>query len=130
MLAAGGEDRRVRIWDLGSAQVIKELKGHNDTVYSLIWHQNSKLLASSGMDGAVKFWDIHKDQSLQNGQIQQPECLATYQTSCNNVINLHYSPHNTLVAVGVAGSSFNTATVKATNGFPNKALVNGRTSVS
>ena len=66
-LASAGEDRVVRVWDLGSARTIKELKGHSDIVYSLVWHQNSKLLASAGMDGAVKLWEVnpqHQHTSL------------------------------------------------------------------
>jgi len=108
-LASAGEDRVVRVWDLGSARTIKELKGHSDIVYSLVWHQNSKLLASSGMDGVVKLWEINPQHQhtalLPNGEIPIPELLASYPTTCSNITSLMYSPHNTLVAVGVAGGA-------------------------
>ena len=61
----------VRVWDLGSQKTIKELKGHTDIIYSLAWHHNSKLLASSGMDGTLKLWEVNPQHQhtelLQNG---------------------------------------------------------------
>jgi len=124
LLAGAGEDRKVRVWDLGSARLLKELRGHTDIVYSLAWHHNSKLLASSGMDGAVKLWDINESQQqqqLQNGEVsqqlpqlqQQDALLASYPTTCSNLIDLSYSPHNTLMAVGVAGGGGGGGTVTA-----------------
>jgi transcription initiation factor TFIID subunit 5 len=58
MLATGGEDRRIRIWDLAASNVIKELKGHTDTVYSLTWSPDSSLLSSGAIAGTLRLWDV------------------------------------------------------------------------
>ena len=58
-LATGGEDKRIRIWDLASSNVIKELKGHTDIIYSLTWSPDSSLLSSGAIDGTLRLWDIN-----------------------------------------------------------------------
>ena len=117
LLAAGGEDRRIRVWDIGSSNLVKELKGHSDIIHALGWSRNSKILASAGMDGATKLWDVERgshDPPLQNGEISHqnpsnpnssPELLHSYPTSCSGIIDLSYSFQNTLMAVGLANSS-------------------------
>ena len=70
--ASSGTDHKVRVFtsDLTEVQVA-ELKGHTDIIYSLAWHHNSKLLASSGMDGTLKLWEVNPQHQhtelLQNG---------------------------------------------------------------
>ena len=33
--------------------------GTTDIIYSLVWSQDSGLLASSGLDSAVRLWDVN-----------------------------------------------------------------------
>ena len=119
-LASGGEDRRIKIWDLGSSMVFKDLKGHNETVQCLTWSKDSNLLASGGQDGLIRLWDVHGGGSSntadhpnkgQNSSINGPSdisksdsnsLLSSYASKCTNIIGLSYSPHNTLLATGIA----------------------------
>ena len=41
-----GEDRRVRVWDLRNGGLMKEFRGHTDTVYSLSFNQDNSVLAT------------------------------------------------------------------------------------
>ena len=41
-----GDDRRIRVWDLNTGTLFKELRGHTDTVHSLAFNKDSTLLAS------------------------------------------------------------------------------------
>lgn len=117
-LAAGGEDRVVRVWDIATANLLKELKGHRDIVYSLVWSQDSSLISSAGLDGTIRIWDLSNAPSESLLIQQQPlagfipgggdhsrEMVACYPTSCANIIDLCYSPHQTLMATGVGSSS-------------------------
>lgn len=128
MLASAGEDRRIRIWDLATSALFKELKGHTETIYSLVWSGNSCLLASGGMDGCIKLWDVKTcktDDSIANGPSstdgpsssgggnKSVEMVASYPTNCANIIDLCYSPHNTLMATGLASSTANNMQMKA-----------------
>ncbi len=63
-LAAGGEDRLIRIWqpnDRPDESVLKAtLAGHNEEIRSLSFSSNptSDLLVSSGYDGNVSLWNL------------------------------------------------------------------------
>jgi transcription initiation factor TFIID subunit 5 len=110
-LASAGEDRRIRLWDLATSSLLKELRGHTETVYSLVWSGDSSILSSGGLDGTVRMWNVLGGQtSFQNGpqndsQSVSSEMVAAYPTACSNIVNLWYSPHNTLVATGIGSAS-------------------------
>ena len=53
-----GEDKRVRVWDLAAGTVLLELKGHTHTVLGLSWSRDSECVASCGLDGAVRVWNV------------------------------------------------------------------------
>ena len=59
-----------------------------------------------------------------------PELKACYPTSCSNILKLAYSPHNTLVATGVASSAAvsggitGAATISSSSTVTSKALPN------
>ena len=114
LLASAGEDRRVKIWDLGSSSLLKELKGHNESIQCLAWSRDSNLLASGGLDSLVRLWDVQKSSSssteaalLQNGPSDLKSESTSFATKCTNIIGLSYSPHNTLLATGIAAAANN-----------------------
>ena len=39
--------------------VLNSFTGTTDIIYSLVWSQDSCLLASSGLDSAVRLWDVN-----------------------------------------------------------------------
>ena len=131
-LASGGEDRRIRLWDLATSSLLKELRGHSETVYSLVWSGDSSVLASGGLDGTVRMWNIQggsTQYTSQNGpqndsQNASSELLASFPTNCSNIINLCYSPHNTLVATGI-GTGTGASGLNNISVIKNFQLLNG-----
>jgi WD40 repeat protein len=60
ILASGGADRRVRLWDLAAGETTgPDLTGHDDEVTSLVTLRSpdgAPLVASGSRDGTVKIW--------------------------------------------------------------------------
>jgi WD40 repeat protein/serine/threonine protein kinase len=66
-LASAGDDGIIRIWDPATREeVVAPLKGHDERrvipqfglIRSLAWSPDGTHLASAGLDGAVKIWDV------------------------------------------------------------------------
>ena len=98
-LASAGEDRRVKIWDLASSTLLKDLRGHNDLVQCLTWSRDSNLLVSGGLDGLIKLWDVQSPDILEKS-------TDSYSIApCTNILDLSFSIHNTLLATAFVGGS-------------------------
>lgn len=60
LLATGGRDNRILIWDIITGKKLGELAGHNTPVLALEFNPDGSLLASGSSDGYVKLWDVKK----------------------------------------------------------------------
>jgi tetratricopeptide (TPR) repeat protein len=56
-LAAGGDDRTVRLWDLHNGQLIRTLRGHAYGVWDVAFGPDGRWLVSADLSGQVKLWD-------------------------------------------------------------------------
>jgi len=63
-LAVAGYDRIIRLWDVDTLKVVRELKDHSDTVYGVAFSADGKLIASASADRAVKVWDSETGKRL------------------------------------------------------------------
>ena len=66
-----GADRRILVWDIGSAAQVCELKGHSDSVYQLAFSRDGSILASGGLDNTVKLWNTSGFEEI--GRITDPQ---------------------------------------------------------
>ncbi len=78
ILAAGYQDGKIRLWDILSGGVVKEIAAHIAQVSALKFSKNDQLLASGGDDKVVKIWNagsgsLNASFITGNGKIN---CLA------------------------------------------------------
>jgi len=58
MLASGGRDRRIIIWNTVESSVLRVFTGHRDAVTSLTFRRRTHQLFSGSLDRTVKIWNL------------------------------------------------------------------------
>jgi WD40 repeat protein len=57
LLAVGGSEGTIQLWDTEQEALISSLEGHRDHVTGLVFMHASGLLVSSSWDGSTRLWD-------------------------------------------------------------------------
>jgi WD40 repeat protein len=58
LIATGGADMAIKIWDAATGRVLRTLGGHAGGVKALAFSPDGQRLASGGNDGRIRFWEI------------------------------------------------------------------------
>lgn len=58
LLATGGVDGLVRLWDSATGEQLAALRGHEDCASDVAFSPDGALLASGGVDRTVRLWDV------------------------------------------------------------------------
>jgi len=58
MLASGAADKFLKVWNVGSGELIRSYEGHTHHVLGVSWKFDSKVLATAGADQVIKVWDV------------------------------------------------------------------------
>jgi RNA polymerase sigma factor (sigma-70 family) len=64
MLAVGGSDGKIHLWDVATAKEIRLFEGHSRTVFSLTFSADGKTLASGGEDATLRLWDVATGKAI------------------------------------------------------------------
>jgi len=60
LLAVGGQDANVRLWDVKSGRKLRMLLGHLSQITALAFSKDGHMLASGSVDSTVLIWDTRK----------------------------------------------------------------------
>ncbi|MEM4413248.1 MAG: hypothetical protein QXD59_03120, partial [Candidatus Caldarchaeum sp.] len=58
LLASGSDDKTIKLWEVGSGQVVRTLSGHTNWVFSVAFSPDGRLLASGSRDNTIKLWEV------------------------------------------------------------------------
>ncbi|MGB8701400.1 MAG: NB-ARC domain-containing protein, partial [Thermosynechococcaceae cyanobacterium] len=96
LLASGGDDKQVQLYDLKTRQVNKILRGHEAIVWCVAFSPGDRLLASGSFDQQLRIWDV-----------KSGECLHVLSGHGNALTTIAFHPEQPFVA-----TSSSDATVK------------------
>jgi WD40 repeat protein len=96
LLASGGDDATIRIWDVETGQLHQLLCGHTKSVRSVCFSPDGNTLASASEDETIKLWNL-KTEKCQN-TLRSPRLYE--QTNITGVEGLNYETSNTMKILG------------------------------
>jgi RNA polymerase sigma factor (sigma-70 family) len=64
VLASGGSDQLIHLWDIQERKEIGILEGHSGYIYSVNFSPDGKTLASCGYDKSIRLWDVKERKQL------------------------------------------------------------------
>lgn len=91
LLASGGSDNRVKLWEVAGGSLVRELEGHTSDAYSVAFSPDGTLLASGSGDNSIKLWRVD------TGQV-----VREFEGNTSDVYSVAFSPDGTLLASGSA----------------------------
>lgn len=91
VIASGGHDNTVRLWDTIKGETLSVLTGHTDWVRAVAFHPSGEMLLSASRDQSVRLWDITDPKA---------PILLHILPHVGDVRSVTVSPDGTLIASG------------------------------
>lgn len=58
ILVSASWDKKIKVWNLATGQLLRTLSGHTDAVWSLAISEDGKTLVSGSSDNTLKIWNV------------------------------------------------------------------------
>ncbi len=86
-VATAGYDRIVRIWNVETGGLAKELPGHNGAVYDLDFDPTGQVIATASADETIKVWNIASGERLDTyGQCEAEQYAVRFHPDGRQII--------------------------------------------
>src|SRR4051812_49238713 len=64
LVASGGWDNLVRLWDGKTGKEVRRLEGHTKPIYGVAFSPDGKLLVSNGQENTIRVWEVSSGKLL------------------------------------------------------------------
>jgi WD40 repeat protein/energy-coupling factor transporter ATP-binding protein EcfA2 len=89
LLATGGADNTVKLWNVKTGQLLETLSGHTKHILSIAFSPNGKILATGSADSTVMLWDV-----------DTRKLIVTLKGHSNAISSLAFSSKSARLATG------------------------------
>ena len=90
------------MWDIRNGKILKDLRGHTDTLCSIVFSRDGSMLVSGGLDNSIRVWNAETIlKSGYDGKSGSDHLISAYSTKTTSVLELHFSQGNLLLAAGL-----------------------------
>jgi small GTP-binding protein len=130
LLASGGDNGTIKLWDVRTGEVLHSLTGGNSTITSLMFDPAGEILASSSLDGNVRVWKSgdytqrlsfntgspiwalafdpqrevlvsgHEDHSVKEWALASGQPISTFDGHANRVRTVAFAPTGGMLSSG------------------------------
>ncbi|MDF1815232.1 MAG: serine/threonine protein kinase [Verrucomicrobiales bacterium] len=99
IIAIGGRNTAIRLWDTTTKTMIATLKGHRDLVTSVAWDASGTRLISSSNDQTVRFWNISKFLPSTPGTQHEGARVARWSPDGNQILVKSYDRYQADISI-------------------------------
>ena len=89
LLASGGDDDTISLWDSETAQHLNVLTGYTAGINSIVFSPDRSMLASGSSDDTICLWDLNTGK-----------CVNTFTDHTDAVLAVAFSPDGKMLASG------------------------------
>ena len=89
VLASGGFDGTIKLWEVTTGRELRTLSGHSKPVYSVAFSPDGKVVASGSFDHTIKLWEVMTGRELR-----------TFSGHSDVVRSVVFSPDGRTIACG------------------------------
>lgn len=86
VLASGGADKSVQIWDAKTQACTHTLSGHRAAICAVHFSADGQRLASSDAEGAVRVWEVSSGRCLQELSVGNGWCRSVKWSPCGRML--------------------------------------------
>ena len=87
ILATGGYDRVIMLWNMSDGKLLNKLTGHNGAVYDLDFDATGQILASASADETIKIWRVDSGERLDTfGQCEAEQYSVRFDSPRKRVL--------------------------------------------
>ena len=88
IIASGGFDQTIRLWDQNGNPIGQPFEGHTDEIWTVAFSPDGQTIASASSDSTVRLWDLQGNQ------------LSRFEGHRGHVKTVAFSPDGTILASG------------------------------